>query len=81
MKNALQGRPIELPARIQLTRLGRKKMDDDNLAAALKAVRDGIADAIGIDDGDKRVAYCYAQKSSRKYAVEVAFKKSPPPAL
>lgn len=28
----------------------RKKMDDDNLIAALKPMRDGIADALGVDD-------------------------------
>jgi hypothetical protein len=29
---------------------GRKKMDQDNLIAALKAAQDGIAGALGIDD-------------------------------
>lgn len=46
---------------ITLTRYGKRKLDDDNLRGALKAVRDGIADAIGIDDGDASVRYEYAQ--------------------
>jgi len=29
---------------------GRRRMDSDNLIAALKAAQDGIADALGIDD-------------------------------
>jgi hypothetical protein len=29
-----------------------KRMDDDGLAASLKHVQDGVADALGIDDGD-----------------------------
>ena len=28
----------------------RKRMDDDNLKASLKAVQDGIADEVGLDD-------------------------------
>jgi hypothetical protein len=31
--------------------------DDDNMIARLKAARDGIADAIGVDDGKWRVSY------------------------
>lgn len=29
---------------------GRKRMDQDNLIASLKAAQDGIADALGLDD-------------------------------
>lgn len=32
-------------------------MDSDNLAAALKPVRDELAEWIGIDDGDHRIAW------------------------
>lgn len=38
------------PARVHLTRLAPRTLDDDNLAGALKAVRDGVADAFGCDD-------------------------------
>lgn len=39
-----------------------RKLDDDNLRCALKAVRDGAADALGINDGDERIAWRYRQE-------------------
>ena len=41
-------------------------LDDDNLRGALKATRDGVADALGLDDGDVRIAWEYGQEDSRK---------------
>lgn len=46
---------------IRLTRHGPRELDSDNLAGALKAVRDGVADALEIDDGSKRLRWEYAQ--------------------
>jgi hypothetical protein len=42
-----------LPPRVlvTLTRYGTRPMDSDGLVASLKHVRDGVADAVGIDDG------------------------------
>lgn len=40
--------------RVVMTRFSAGELDDDNLAAALKAVRDGIADHAGVNDRDKR---------------------------
>ena len=37
----------------------------------LKAIRDGIADAIGINDGDDRLEWEYDQRTEGRYAVEV----------
>lgn len=37
-------------------------LDDDNLRSALKAVRDGIAEKLGIDDRDPRVEWRYGQR-------------------
>jgi len=51
----------DLPAVVRLTRLSRSRLDDDNLRGALKAVRDGVADAFGIQDNDPRLAWEYAQ--------------------
>ena len=45
---------------VTITRMGRT-LDSDNLASACKAIRDGIADALGIDDGDARIEWRYAQ--------------------
>lgn len=39
------------PCTITLVRNGVRLLDDDNLAAAFKHVRDGIAEAYGVDDG------------------------------
>lgn len=50
---------------ITLVRIGPGTLDDDNLSGACKAVRDGVADALGIDDDDPRVRWRYAQRKSR----------------
>jgi hypothetical protein len=59
---------------ITLTRIAPGVLDTDNLASALKAVRDGVADALRVDDGSSRVAWRYAQERGkpRQYAVRVA---------
>jgi hypothetical protein len=46
---------------VTLTRHAPRKLDTDNLAGALKAARDGIAAALGVDDGDPRIEWRYAQ--------------------
>jgi hypothetical protein len=53
---------------ITITRHGSRRMDDDNLASCCKAVRDGIADALGIDDGDPRTEWRYAQAACKRKA-------------
>lgn len=47
---------------VTLTRQAPRALDNDNLAAAFKAVRDGVAAALGIDDRDPRVRWAYAQE-------------------
>ena len=60
------------PLSIRLTRLCPVLIrDSDNLPVSMKAVRDGIADAIGIDDGDKRLVWEYGQRRRKEYGVEV----------
>ena len=52
-----------LPAVVTLTRWSSGRLDaHDGLPAALKRVVDGIALALGIDDGGPLVAWQYAQK-------------------
>jgi hypothetical protein len=65
--------PQDLPCTVYLTRISPRKLDDDNLRGALKACRDGVADAIGVDDGDERVTWDYSQRRGKpkEYAVEV----------
>lgn len=62
-----------LPVRVLMTRIAPRALDDDNLRGALKACRDGVADALGVDDRDPRVMWSYDQKRGRpgEYAVEI----------
>lgn len=66
---------------VKLTRVSLMKLDGDNLQGALKACRDGVADALGMDDGDERITWRYRQREPRTprksigLAVEVEFKK------
>lgn len=53
------------PTAVKLTRLakGRNRLDDDNLRAALKAVRDGVADGLGCDDSARSgITWDYAEE-------------------
>ena len=62
---------------ITLTRIAPGKLDSDNLAGSCKHVRDGIADAIGMDDGDERLTWLYAQRRGAKgeYSVDVVIEE------
>jgi hypothetical protein len=58
---------------IVLTRVAPRKLDTDNLASGFKAVRDGIAEWLQIDDGDNRLDWQYRQRNGgvKVYRVEV----------
>jgi hypothetical protein len=63
-----------LPCVIKLTRIAPSNgLDSDNLPVSMKHVRDGIADAMGIDDRDPRVTWEYSQErgAPKQYAVRV----------
>lgn len=62
---------VGLPCVVTLTRISPRLLDDDNLRGALKHVRDGVADRLGIDDRDPRVEWRYAQRKGKQKAVEV----------
>lgn len=62
--------PIET-AVVTLTRRAPRVLDDDNLRAALKSVRDQLAAGLGVDDGSERVAWRYGQERTRRRAVGV----------
>lgn len=60
---ALPGGPLPARLKIVLTRIAPGELDKgDNLNSSLKAVRDGVADALGIDDGDVRLSWTYRQR-------------------
>lgn len=59
-----------MPVVVTITRLGPRRLDDDNLAAACKAVRDEIADAFKVDDGSPLYTWRYEQRIG-PYGVDV----------
>ena len=67
MKNLILPRP---PVIVTITRLGPRRLDDDNLQGAAKAVRDEIAAKIGTDDGSALYTWVYRQRTG-KYGVDV----------
>lgn len=56
---------------VTLTRMAPRELDDDNLARACKSVRDGVADALGVDDRDARVRWRYEQGKAKVAAVRI----------
>ncbi len=61
------------PVRVVLTRVGTRRMDDDNLANAFKPVRDVIAKWLGVDDGNRAaVRWVYRQRPGYVAGVRVA---------
>jgi len=62
-----------LPVTVVLTRVAPRKLDGDNLQSGFKAVRDGVADWLGVDDGNGLIDWQYVQRSGKagEYAVEI----------
>lgn len=63
-----------LPLTITITRIAPRPIhDDDNLVSSAKHVRDGIADALGVNDRDKRITWVVKQEKgkSKEYAARV----------
>lgn len=52
----------EPPCVVTLTRIAPRSLDTDNLQSGFKALRDGIADRLGVDDKDPRVRWEYQQE-------------------
>lgn len=64
----------EIPCGVVLTRLGPSSgLDDDNLSGAMKAVRDAVAEWLGVDDKDERVRYAYGQERTKEWGVRIEF--------
>lgn len=70
-------RPASTDSRhvVTLTRIigkrGRDLDRDDNLPASMKSIRDGVADAMEIDDGGNRVEWKYEQRRGADWGVEI----------
>lgn len=63
------GSPPSPPLLIRLTRVAPGRLDRQNMGSALKAVIDGVADWLGMDDGDPRLDWVFAQEKPVKGAV------------
>jgi hypothetical protein len=71
VRRSLAGRAVPpLPAVVSLCRVGPRRLDDDNLAGALKGVRDEVSAWLGADDGDGRITWRYDQARG-SYAVRI----------
>ncbi|GAB4240845.1 MAG: hypothetical protein OHK0028_19100 [Deltaproteobacteria bacterium] len=72
--------PASGPVVITLTRIAPRALDSDNLVSGLKAVRDGVADALRVDDGSSRIEWRYAQAKGKpgEYAVRVEIHEMEP---
>lgn len=69
---ALNGKTLpKLPAIVTLTRIGKRKLDSDNLAISFKACRDQIAKIYGVDDGSDLYEWRYAQRIGKQYGIEI----------
>lgn len=51
--------------RVRFVRIAPRKLDDDNLAHAFKAMRDEVAAMAGVDDGDSLWRWEYAQEKGK----------------
>lgn len=58
---------------VLITRIGPRALDSDGAVASAKPVRDGIADALGIDDRDPRVTWLVDQERGgvREYGCRI----------
>ncbi|MGC9261535.1 MAG: hypothetical protein ACP5I8_15845 [Phycisphaerae bacterium] len=66
-------RPIQTPCRITLTRYGPRELDDDNLRSSFKAVRDALADWLGVNDRSKQLQWDYQQEKTKlgEYRIKI----------
>ena len=62
---------------VTITRIGPRKLDDDNLSGACKYVRDEIARMVGVDDGSDRYTWVYKQRTGA-YGVDVEIESRSP---
>ena len=57
---------------VTFTRHGKRKLDDDNLSSAFKAMRDEVASQLKRDDNtESKVKWKYKQETSKTYWVEI----------
>lgn len=74
---SLVGQPPALPLDITITRTSAGCLDSDNLQGSAKHVRDGIADWIGVDDGNPGYTWRVEQSRGARGAVAVTIRIAP----
>jgi len=74
---ALAVTPHPLPCVVTLIRVAPRMLDTDNLSSGFKALRDGIAARLGVQDNDPRVTWNYAQRKGKpkEYLTEVVIEE------
>ena len=74
LKARLRLLEVSPPLVVLIQRVSPRRLDDDGCAAALKSVRDGVADALGVDDGSEAVVWLTDQAKGRprEQAVRIA---------
>lgn len=78
MRRAGVGPQALVPCVVTLTRISSGTMDTDGLAASQKGLRDGIADALRVNDGGPFVEWRYAQAKGapKTHAVHVKIERT-----
>lgn len=59
------------PVHVTIVRIGKRDLDDDNLAGASKAVRDAVSDWLGTGDGPSDPVTWECKQERGEYAVRV----------
>lgn len=69
-----------LPCEVVMTRItparAGRLLDDDNIRGSLKAIRDAVAEWLGVDDGGPMVKWSYRQERGDDWAVRIEFSDS-----
>lgn len=68
-----------VPLTITMTRVAPRLIDSDNAWGSQKGIRDGISDALNIDDGDHRLTWRVEQRRGlpEQYETEVRIEPTP----
>ena len=72
-KRAIADTDGKIPISITFIPPDRRKRDSDGVEGAFKHQRDGIADALGVDDNRFRVTYRHIDEPEKPGRVEVRF--------
>ena len=59
------------PLTVKLVRLAPRIMDDDNVQASLKYLRDAVADVLGSRDNNPLIHWQYGQEKSQRVGVRI----------